>query len=47
MTIHVGLIGGGNITRTHARAVSAIRGAKIAAAFGATESASTSPRGSM
>ena len=35
MTIHVGLIGGGNITRTHARAVSAIRGAKIAAAFGA------------
>jgi predicted dehydrogenase len=35
MTIHIGLIGGGNISRTHARALSAISGAKLAAAFGA------------
>jgi predicted dehydrogenase len=32
--MHIGLVGGGNITRTHARAASAISGAKIAAAFG-------------
>lgn len=35
MTFHIGLIGGGNITETHARAVKAIPGAKIAAIYGA------------
>jgi len=34
MTIHVGLIGGGNITETHARAVRAIPGVGIAAIQG-------------
>jgi UDP-N-acetyl-2-amino-2-deoxyglucuronate dehydrogenase len=34
MTIHIGLIGGGNITETHARAVRAISGAAIAAVHG-------------
>lgn len=34
MTVNVGLIGGGNITATHARAVQAIEGAKIAAFYG-------------
>lgn len=34
MTIHIGLIGGGNITGTHARAVSAIPDARIAAFYG-------------
>ena len=34
MTIHVGLIGGGNITETHARAVLAIPGVQIAAIQG-------------
>ena len=34
MTVHVGLIGGGNISETHARAVSAIAGAEIAAIYG-------------
>ncbi|HEV2989200.1 MAG TPA: Gfo/Idh/MocA family oxidoreductase [Candidatus Angelobacter sp.] len=34
MAIHVGLIGGGNITNTHARAVAAIPGAKIVAFCG-------------
>ena len=34
MTIHLGLIGGGNITETHARAVNAIAGAEIAAIYG-------------
>jgi UDP-N-acetyl-2-amino-2-deoxyglucuronate dehydrogenase len=34
MTIPIGLIGGGNITETHARAVNAIPGAKIAAVYG-------------
>jgi UDP-N-acetyl-2-amino-2-deoxyglucuronate dehydrogenase len=34
MTIHVGLIGGGNITETHARAATAIPDLKIAAMFG-------------
>ena len=34
MTIHVGLIGGGNISETHARAVRAIPGAEIAAVYG-------------
>ena len=34
MTIQIGLIGGGNITETHARAVNAIPGAQIAAIYG-------------
>lgn len=34
MTIHVGIIGGGNISETHARAAKAIPGVKIAAVFG-------------
>lgn len=34
MTIHVGLIGGGNITNTHARAARAIPGVEIAAIWG-------------
>lgn len=34
MTIHIGLIGGGNISGTHARAVRAIAGAEIAAVHG-------------
>ena len=34
MTIHVGLIGGGNISRTHAGAVTAIPGAKVVATWG-------------
>lgn len=34
MSIHIGLIGGGNITGTHARAVSAVPGAKVAAFYG-------------
>lgn len=34
MTIHVGLIGGGNITETHARAARAIAGVEIAAIYG-------------
>ncbi len=35
MTTHIGLIGGGNITETHARAAHAIADVEIAAAFGA------------
>src|SRR5271163_2082874 len=35
MTIHVGLIGGGNITETHARAARAIPGVEVAAIHGA------------
>lgn len=35
LTIHIGLIGGGNITVTHARAAAAIPDAKIAAFYGA------------
>jgi len=35
MTIHIGLIGGGNITETHARAARAIPNVEIAAIFGA------------
>jgi UDP-N-acetyl-2-amino-2-deoxyglucuronate dehydrogenase len=35
MTIHVGLIGGGNISGTHARAVAAIPDVKISAVYGA------------
>lgn len=35
MTLHVGLIGGGNITETHARALRAIPGAEISAIHGA------------
>jgi predicted dehydrogenase len=34
MPIHIGLIGGGNITQTHARAALAIPGAEIAAIYG-------------
>src|SRR5271169_1950315 len=34
MTIHIGLIGGGNITETHARAARAIPGVEIAAIYG-------------
>ena len=34
MTLHIGLIGGGNITDTHARAALAIPGVQIAAIFG-------------
>jgi predicted dehydrogenase len=34
MTIHVGLIGGGNISETHARAAAAIPGVEIAAIYG-------------
>jgi UDP-N-acetyl-2-amino-2-deoxyglucuronate dehydrogenase len=34
MTVHVGLIGGGNISNTHARAASAIPGVKIPAVYG-------------
>jgi UDP-N-acetyl-2-amino-2-deoxyglucuronate dehydrogenase len=34
MTIHIGLIGGGNITKTHARAARAINGVEIAAIHG-------------
>ena len=34
MTIHVGLIGGGNISETHARAARAIAGVEIAAIHG-------------
>jgi UDP-N-acetyl-2-amino-2-deoxyglucuronate dehydrogenase len=34
MTIHIGLIGGGNITETHARAARAIPGVSISAIYG-------------
>ncbi len=34
MTIHIGLIGGGNISQTHARAARAITGVEIAAVYG-------------
>ena len=34
MTIHIGLIGGGNITETHARAARAIPGVEIASIYG-------------
>jgi predicted dehydrogenase len=34
MTIHVGLIGGGNISTTHARAVGTIPGAEVVAVYG-------------
>ncbi len=34
MTTHIGLIGGGNITDTHARAALAIPGVKISAIYG-------------
>ncbi len=34
MTIHIGLIGAGNISQTHARAARAIHGVQIAAVFG-------------
>jgi len=35
MSVHIGLIGGGNITETHARAARAISGVQIAAIYGA------------
>ena len=35
MTIHIGLIGGGNITETHARAAAAIPGVEVVAFYGA------------
>src|SRR4029077_21050628 len=38
MTIHIGLIGGGNITDTHARAARAIAGVEIAAIYGTNPS---------
>jgi UDP-N-acetyl-2-amino-2-deoxyglucuronate dehydrogenase len=34
MTIHIGILGGGNISRTHARAASEIEGVKITAVWG-------------
>src|SRR5215472_19025249 len=34
MTFHVGLIGGGNISETHARAARAISGVEIAGVYG-------------
>ncbi len=34
MSIHIGLIGGGNITQTHARAALAIPGVEISAIYG-------------
>lgn len=34
MTIHIGLVGGGNISETHARAANAIPGVQIAAIYG-------------
>ena len=34
MTMHIGLIGGGNITDTHARATGAIAGVQLAAVYG-------------
>jgi predicted dehydrogenase len=37
MTFHIGLIGGGNITETHARAAQAIAGVKISAFHGRNE----------
>ncbi len=36
MTIHIGLIGGGNITETHARAARTIPGVEISAIHGPT-----------
>jgi len=38
MTIHVGLIGAGNISETHARAVGAIAGAELVAVYGTNPS---------
>lgn len=37
MTVHVGLVGGGNISETHARAASGIPGLVIAAVFGTNQ----------
>jgi UDP-N-acetyl-2-amino-2-deoxyglucuronate dehydrogenase len=37
MTIHVGLIGGGNIRATHARAANAIPGVSVAAIYGSNQ----------
>jgi len=38
MATHIGLIGGGNITDTHARAVGGIAGVEIAAIYGTNAS---------
>ena len=43
MTIHIGLIGGGNITETHARAARAIAGVEIAAIYGTNAEQSRGP----
>ena len=37
MTIHVGLIGGGNISATHGRAANAIPGVRVAAIYGCNQ----------
>ena len=37
MTMHIGLIGGGNISNTHARAIGAIPGTQIAAIYGTSK----------
>src|SRR5271154_5137140 len=37
MTTYIGLIGGGNITKTHARAARAVPGVEIAAIYGTNE----------
>jgi UDP-N-acetyl-2-amino-2-deoxyglucuronate dehydrogenase len=37
MTIHVGLVGGGNISKTHARAANSIPGVSVAAIYGSNE----------
>jgi predicted dehydrogenase len=37
MTVSIGLIGGGNITDTHARAVRAVSGAEVAAIYGTNQ----------
>ena len=38
MTVHVGLIGAGNISETHARALRAIRDVEISAVYAPTHS---------
>jgi UDP-N-acetyl-2-amino-2-deoxyglucuronate dehydrogenase len=37
MTVHIGLVGGGNISETHARAASGIPGVAVAAVFGTNQ----------
>ncbi len=43
MTTHIGLVGGGNITVTHARAARAISGVEISAIHGTPRKASPRP----